>query len=96
MEMDATGVSKGDWIFKGEFNRTTAYLSDQKKILGFNPFCHSVELTNIENVYKWLFRVTDPQNNPFDVIFLSNRAKNFWSSSRRTLNVPTLQSFPTR
>ncbi|MFZ4526797.1 MAG: hypothetical protein ACOYOE_15045, partial [Chlorobium sp.] len=22
-----------------------------------------------ENVYKWLFRVTDPQNNPFDVIF---------------------------
>ena len=69
MEMDATGISKGDWIFHGEFNRTTDYLSDQKKILGFNPFCHSVELTAIENVYKWHFRVTDPQNNPFDVIF---------------------------
>jgi hypothetical protein len=75
MEMDATGVSKGDWIFNGEFNRTTAYLSDQKKILGFNPFCHSVELTNIENVYKWLFRVTDPQNNPFDVIFFVEQSE---------------------
>jgi hypothetical protein len=75
MEMDATGVSKGDWIFQGEFNRTTAYLSDQKKILGFNPFCHSVELTDIENVYKWLFRVTDPQNNPFDVIFFVEQSE---------------------
>ncbi|MEI6757031.1 MAG: DUF1997 domain-containing protein [Chlorobium sp.] len=69
MEMDATGVSKGEWIFHGEFDRTTAYLSDQKKILGFNPFCHSVEQTSTENVYRWHFRVTDPQNNPFDVIF---------------------------
>ncbi len=75
MEMDATGVCRGDWIFHGEFERTTAYLSDQKKILGFNPFCHSVELTNIENVYKWLFRVTDPQNNPFDVIFFVEQSE---------------------
>jgi hypothetical protein len=69
MEMDATGISRGDWIFHGEFDRTAAYLSDQKKILGFNPFCHSVELTDTENVFRWHFRVTDPQNNPFDVIF---------------------------
>ena len=69
MEMEATGKSKGDWILHGEFQQTVAYLSDHKKMLGFNPFCHSVELTDIENVYKWLFRVTDPQNNPFDVIF---------------------------
>ncbi len=69
MEMEATGKSRGDWIFHGEFNRIVAYLSDHKKMLGFNPFCHSVELTETENVYKWLFRVTDPQNNPFDVIF---------------------------
>ena len=69
MEMEATGKSKGDWILHGEFQQTVAYLSDHKKMLGFNPFCHSVELTDTENVYKWLFRVTDPQNNPFDVIF---------------------------
>ena len=69
MEMEATGKSRGDWILQGEFQQTVAYLSDHKKMLGFNPFCHSVELTDIENVYKWLFRVTDPQNNPFDVIF---------------------------
>jgi hypothetical protein len=69
MEMDSTGISRGTWIFHGEFNRTADYLSDQKKILAFNPFCHSVELTDIENVYRWHFRVTDPQNNPFDVIF---------------------------
>ncbi|MEI6639308.1 MAG: DUF1997 domain-containing protein [Chlorobium sp.] len=69
MEMEATGKSRGDWILHGEFNQTVAYLSDHKRMLGFNPFCHSVELTETENVYKWLFRVTDPQNNPFDVIF---------------------------
>jgi hypothetical protein len=69
MEMEATGKSRGDWILHGEFHQTVAYLSDHKKMMGFNPFCHSVELTDTENVYKWLFRVTDPQNNPFDVIF---------------------------
>ncbi len=69
MEMEATGRSRGDWILHGEFHQTVAYLSDHKKMLGFNPFCHSVELTDTENVYKWLFRVTDPQSNPFDVIF---------------------------
>ena len=67
---DATGHSKGDWMFQGEFQRTIDYLSNHQKILLFNPFCHSVELLQgTENVYKWLFRVSDPQNNPFEVIF---------------------------
>ena len=69
MEMDATGKSKGQWIFHGEFDRTLGYLSDQKRILGFNPFCHSVEPLADENAFRWLFRVTDPQKNPFDVVF---------------------------
>ncbi len=69
MEMESTGTSKGDWIFFEELEKTANYLGNQKKVLGFNPFCHSVELTETENVYKWHFRVTDPQNNPFDVIF---------------------------
>ncbi|NTV02569.1 MAG: hypothetical protein HGB04_07265 [Chlorobiaceae bacterium] len=69
MEMDATGKSRGQWIFHGEFDRTVCYLSDQKRILGFNPFCHSVEQLGDENAYRWLFRVTDPQKNPFDVVF---------------------------
>jgi hypothetical protein len=69
MEMEATGKSRGEWIFHGEFDRTVSYLADHAKILGFNPFCHKVELTADDNVYRWHFRVTDPQNNPFDVIF---------------------------
>ncbi len=69
MEMEATGKSHGQWIFHGDFDRTVNYLSDQKKILGFNPFCHSVEPLGPDDTYRWLFRVTDPQNNPFDVIF---------------------------
>lgn len=68
MEMEATGKSHGQWVFHGEFDRTVNYLSDQKKILGFNPFCHSVEPLG-DDAYRWLFRVTDPQNNPFDVVF---------------------------
>ena len=69
-EIKATGKSKGEWIFHGEFHETVDYLSDHKRILGFNPFCHRVEKTDIDkNIYKWHFRVTDPQNNPFDVIF---------------------------
>ena len=69
MEMDATGRSKGEWIFSDTFERTLNYLSDQKKILSFNPFCHNVELTEETDVYRWHFQVTDPQQNPFDVIF---------------------------
>jgi hypothetical protein len=69
MEMEATGKSRGEWIFHGEFDKTVDYLSDHAKILGFNPFCYNVEETSQENIYKWHFRVTDPQNNPFDVIF---------------------------
>jgi hypothetical protein len=69
MEMEATGKSRGQWVFHGDFDKTVNYLSDQKRILGFNPFCHSVERLGEDNAYRWLFRVTDPQNNPFDVIF---------------------------
>ncbi|MCG8341601.1 MAG: DUF1997 domain-containing protein [Chlorobiales bacterium] len=68
-EIKATGKSKGEWIFHGEFQETVDYLSDHKRILEFNPFCRQVEKTGIDNIYKWHFRVTDPQNNPFDVIF---------------------------
>ena len=70
MEIEATGKSKGEWIFHGEFHETIDYLSNHKKILEFNPFCHCVEKTETDNIYKWHFRVTDPQNNPFDVIFV--------------------------
>ena len=68
-QIKATGKSKGKWIFHGEFHETVDYLSDHKRILEFNPFCRKVEKTDIDNIYKWHFRVTDPQNNPFDVIF---------------------------
>lgn len=69
MEMEATGKSRGQWVFHGGFDKTVNYLSDHPKILGFNPFCHSVEPLDNDQAYRWHFRVTDPQNNPFDVIF---------------------------
>ena len=69
MEMDATGKSKGQWVFHGTFDRTVDFLSDHSRILTFNPFCHKVEPLDREESYRWHFRVTDPQNNPFDVIF---------------------------
>jgi hypothetical protein len=69
MEMDATGKCKGQWVFHGDFDRTVDYLSDHSRILGFNPFCHKVEPLGPDQAYRWHFRVTDPQNNPFDVIF---------------------------
>lgn len=69
MEMDATGKSKGQWLFHGNFDRTVNYLSDHSRILNYNPFCHKVEPLDREEAYRWHFRVTDPQNNPFDVIF---------------------------
>lgn len=69
MEMDARGKSSGQWIFHDRFDRTVDYLSDHPKILGFNPFCYQVMELDRNNTFKWHFRVTDPQNNPFDVIF---------------------------
>jgi hypothetical protein len=69
LEMKATGKSKGQWMFHGSFNRTVDYLSDHAKILRYNPFCHKVEPLDQDETYRWYFRVTDPQQNPFDVIF---------------------------
>jgi hypothetical protein len=69
LEMTATGKSKGQWVFYRNFDDTVDYLSDQPRILAFNPFCHKVEPLDRDDAYRWHFRVTDPQNNPFDVIF---------------------------
>ncbi|UWX58801.1 hypothetical protein NY406_00150 [Chlorobaculum sp. MV4-Y] len=69
LEMTATGKSKGQWMFYRNFDHTVDYLSDHQKILAFNPFCHKVEPLDRDEAYRWHFRVTDPQNNPFDVIF---------------------------
>lgn len=69
LEMKATGKSKGQWMFHGSFDRTVDYLSNHDRILRYNPFCHKVEPLNQSDAWRWHFRVTDPQNNPFDVIF---------------------------
>jgi hypothetical protein len=69
LEMTATGKSKGQWVFYKDFDKTVDYLSDQPRILAFNPFCHKIEALDRDEAYRWHFRVTDPQNNPFDVIF---------------------------
>jgi hypothetical protein len=69
LEMTATGKSKGQWVFYRNFDDTVDYLSDQPRILSFNPFCHKIEPLDRDQAYRWYFRVTDPQNNPFDVIF---------------------------
>jgi hypothetical protein len=69
LEMTATGKSKGQWVFYRNFDDTVDYLSDQPRILAFNPFCHKIEALDRDEAYRWHFRVTDPQNNPFDVIF---------------------------
>ncbi len=68
-EIKITGKSKGEWIFYKGFHETVDYLSNHKKILRFNPFCRNVEQLGEGDVYKWHFRVTDPQNNPFDIFF---------------------------
>ncbi|NTU52839.1 MAG: hypothetical protein HGA97_03885 [Chlorobiaceae bacterium] len=69
MEMNATGKSKGQWIFHGSFDRTVDYLSNHSRILRYNPFCHKIEPLDHDDAWRWHFRVTDPQQNPFDVIF---------------------------
>jgi len=69
LETTATGKSKGQWMFYRNFDDTVDYLSDHPRILSYNPFCHKVEPLDRDEAYRWYFRVTDPQNNPFDVIF---------------------------
>jgi len=69
LEMTATGKSKGQWVFYRNFDDTVDYLSDQQRILSYYPFCHKIEPLDHDEAYRWHFRVTDPQNNPFDVIF---------------------------
>lgn len=69
MEMSATGKSNGEWVFNGGFHETVEYMSNHQRLLSFNPFCHKVEQVGDENIYSWHFRVKDPQQNPFEVIF---------------------------
>lgn len=67
--MKAHGHTKGEYLFHADLEQTSTYLADQKKVMAFNPFCEHVEATDIENIYKWHFQVTDPRDNPFQVIF---------------------------
>jgi len=69
MEMEATGKSKGEWIFQPPLNTRSTTFRIKKRSSDFKPVLPQCGLTEEEDVYRWHFRVTDPQNNPFDVLF---------------------------
>lgn len=67
--MEVIGKSRGQVVLDGSLDRVYPFFANQEKILSFNPFCKEVSRTELDNVYRWDFEITDPQSHPIHLIF---------------------------
>ncbi len=76
--MEVIGKSRGQVVLDSSLDRVYPFFADQKKILSFNPFCKEVSPTELENVYRWDFEITDPQSHPIHLIFFVEQIEHPW------------------
>jgi hypothetical protein len=67
--MEIVGTSRGQVVLDADMQQVFPYFADQKKILSFNPFCKDVVETELDNVNRWDFEITDPRSHPIRIIF---------------------------
>lgn len=63
------GKARGQVMLASDLDTVFHYFADHKKILGFNPLCKGVSETDLPNVYRWDFEITDPRSHPIQLIF---------------------------
>ncbi|MFQ3596729.1 MAG: DUF1997 domain-containing protein [Chloroherpetonaceae bacterium] len=63
------GKAHGQVLLSSDLETVFRYFSDHKKILGFNPLCKGVVETDLPDVYRWDFEITDPRAHPIQLIF---------------------------
>ncbi len=67
--MLVVGKAHGQVMLASDLETVFRYFADHKKILGFNPLCKGVTETDLPNVYRWDFEITDPRAHPIQLIF---------------------------
>lgn len=63
------GKARGQVMLASDLDTVFHYFADHKKILGFNPLCKGVSETDLPDVYRWDFEITDPRSHPIQLIF---------------------------
>jgi hypothetical protein len=63
------GKAHGQVVLASDLETVFRYFADHKKILGFNPLCKGVEETDLPDVYRWDFEISDPRPHPIQLIF---------------------------
>lgn len=67
--MEVAGKSKAHVVIDSCMHETMVYFSDHHKLLRCNPFCSMVDYDATHDLYKWVFEVADPRENPIVAIF---------------------------
>ncbi len=67
--MLVVGKAHGQVMLASDLETVFRYFSDHKKILGFNPLCKAVVETDLPDVYRWDFEITDPHSHPIQLVF---------------------------
>ncbi|ACF45296.1 MAG: DUF1997 domain-containing protein [Prosthecochloris sp.] len=67
--MEVVGRSKAHIIVESCLSDSYAYFEQHEKILQCNPYCQNVSYLPDHGIYKWIFQVEDPRNNPITALF---------------------------
>lgn len=67
--MNITGACQSEIVLNAHAAAAFDYLTNNKKLLEFNPFCKSVRTTGLENVYRWDFEIKEPQGSMIRLMF---------------------------
>ncbi|MDT9546454.1 MAG: DUF1997 domain-containing protein [Chlorobium sp.] len=67
--MEVIGKSKLKIILESCLKDSAVYFSDHERIIRCNPYCTHVVHIPDSNIYKWVFQVDDPRNNPIVAVF---------------------------
>jgi len=63
------GKSKLKIVLESCLRDSTVYFSDHERIIRCNPYCTHVVFIPGSDIYKWVFQVNDPRNNPITAVF---------------------------
>lgn len=67
--MEVVGKSKAKIVIESCLRDSSTYFSDHERIIRCNPYCTHVVHMPEDGMYKWVFQVKDPRNNPIVAVF---------------------------
>ncbi len=67
--MEVVGKSKAKIVIESCLRDSSTYFSDHERIIRCNPYCTHVVHMPGDGMYKWVFQVKDPRNNPIVAVF---------------------------